>query len=151
MISSLKNLFVPALRERGFKGTFPHFRRRRSDRIDLLTVQFDRHGGGFIIEISNDPRVDGKFRISLTYDEATRSGKTTAQTDTYHGRFVDIMPNQRIVEIDEFETEEPALHGQMKITIELVKETAARLWWAPMKVCRLASRPKITRWAGRWH
>ena len=55
MISSLKKLFVPALRERGFKGTFPHFRRLRSERIDLLTVQFDRQGGGFIIEISSCP------------------------------------------------------------------------------------------------
>jgi hypothetical protein len=52
MISSLKRLFVPALRERGFKGSLPHFRRLGKDRIDLLTVQFDRHGGGFVIEIS---------------------------------------------------------------------------------------------------
>jgi hypothetical protein len=55
MILSLKKLFVPALRARGFKGSFPHFRRIRDDRIDLLTVQFDRHGGGFIIEVSKCP------------------------------------------------------------------------------------------------
>lgn len=55
MISSLKKLFVPALRERGFNGAFPHFRRISDDRIDLLTVQFDRYGGGFIIEISKCP------------------------------------------------------------------------------------------------
>jgi uncharacterized protein YndB with AHSA1/START domain len=30
----------------------------------------------------------GSFRISLTYDTATESGKTTAHSDTYHGRFV---------------------------------------------------------------
>jgi hypothetical protein len=52
MISSLKKVFVPALRERGFKGSFPHFRRIGKSQIDLLTVQFDRHGGGFVIEIS---------------------------------------------------------------------------------------------------
>ena len=52
MIASLKRLFVPALRERGFKGSLPHFRRLRNDQIDLLTVQFDRYGGGFVIEIS---------------------------------------------------------------------------------------------------
>jgi len=34
-----------------------------------------------------DPREGGSFRISLTYDEPTATGKTTAQTDTYHGRF----------------------------------------------------------------
>jgi len=52
MISSLKKLFVPALRERGFEGSFPHFRRIGKSQIDLVTVQFDRHGGGFVIEIS---------------------------------------------------------------------------------------------------
>jgi hypothetical protein len=44
MVSSLKSIFVPALRERGFKGSLPHFRRLMSDRIDLLTIQFDRRG-----------------------------------------------------------------------------------------------------------
>jgi len=53
MISSLQKLFVPALRERGFKGSLPHFRRPMKDRIDLLTIQFDKWGGGFVIEISN--------------------------------------------------------------------------------------------------
>ena len=28
----------------------------------------------------------GVFRISLTYDAPTDTGKTDAQTDTYHGR-----------------------------------------------------------------
>jgi uncharacterized protein YndB with AHSA1/START domain len=33
-----------------------------------------------------DAREGGEFRISLTYDAPTTAGKTTAQTDTYHGR-----------------------------------------------------------------
>lgn len=53
MISSRKRLFVPALRERGFKGSRPHFRRLGKGRVDLLTVQFNRHGGSFVIEISS--------------------------------------------------------------------------------------------------
>jgi len=53
MLLSLKELFVPALRERGFKGSLPHFRRPMKNRIDLLTIQFDKWGGGFVIEISN--------------------------------------------------------------------------------------------------
>jgi len=52
MNTSLKERLVPALRERGFKGSLPHFRRIQAGRIDLLTVQFDRHGGGFVVEIS---------------------------------------------------------------------------------------------------
>ncbi|MFP3550809.1 DUF4304 domain-containing protein [Paraburkholderia sp. SIMBA_049] len=30
----------------------PHFRRQRGDRVDLLTVQFDRHVGGFVPTVS---------------------------------------------------------------------------------------------------
>jgi hypothetical protein len=52
MIASLKEAFVPALRARGFKGSLPHFRRPKDARVDLLTIQFDQHGGGFIVEIS---------------------------------------------------------------------------------------------------
>jgi hypothetical protein len=52
MIAALNAVFVPTLRERGFKGSFPHFRRIKPDRIDLLTVQFDKWGGGFVVEIA---------------------------------------------------------------------------------------------------
>src|SRR5438552_18194815 len=40
-----------------------------------------------------DPREGGSFRISLTYDAPTAAGKTTAQTDTFHGRFVKLVPD----------------------------------------------------------
>jgi uncharacterized protein YndB with AHSA1/START domain len=61
----------------------------------------------------------GTFRISLTYDAQTGSGKTRARTDTYHGRFVQLVPNERVVEVDEFETADPAMRGEMTITIML--------------------------------
>ena len=73
-------------------------------------------------------RVGGEFRISLAYDAPTGVGKTTAHTDTYHGRFVEFVPNKRVVEIDEFETEDPTLGGEMKITIELV-DKRLKIWW----------------------
>jgi uncharacterized protein YndB with AHSA1/START domain len=61
----------------------------------------------------------GALRISLTYDAPTGTGKTSAHTDTYHGRFLQLIPNERIVEVDEFETADPALRGEMTITITL--------------------------------
>jgi uncharacterized protein YndB with AHSA1/START domain len=67
-----------------------------------------------------DPREGGSFRISLTYEAPTGTGKTTAQTDTYHGHFVELVPNERVVEVVEFETADPALRGEMTITMELV-------------------------------
>ena len=66
-----------------------------------------------------DAREGGAFRISLTYDEPTGTGKSTAHTDTYHGRFVKLVTNEQVVEVDEFETEDPAMRGEMTITITL--------------------------------
>jgi uncharacterized protein YndB with AHSA1/START domain len=66
-----------------------------------------------------DPREGGSFRISLTYDEPTGTGKTTAHTDTYHGRFVKLVTNEQVVELVEFETADPELRGEMAITISL--------------------------------
>jgi uncharacterized protein YndB with AHSA1/START domain len=68
---------------------------------------------------SFDAREGGFFRISLTYDAPTATGKTTANTDTYHGRFVKLVTNEQVVEVVEFETTDPALRGEMTITITL--------------------------------
>jgi uncharacterized protein YndB with AHSA1/START domain len=68
-----------------------------------------------------DAREGGSFRVSLTYDEPTGTGKTTAHTDTYHGRFVRLVPNEQVVEVVEFETTDPALLGEMTITTTLVE------------------------------
>lgn len=64
-------------------------------------------------------REGGTFRISLTYDAPEAAGKSSAHTDTYHGRFVELVPNERVVEAVEFETSDPALRGEMTITITL--------------------------------
>ncbi len=66
-----------------------------------------------------DAREGGSFRISLTYDTPSGTGKTTAQTDTFHGRFVKLVPNEQVVEVVEFETADPALRGEMTITYAL--------------------------------
>lgn len=66
-----------------------------------------------------DAREGGAFRISLTYVAPTRTGKTTAQTDTYHGRFLRLVPDQQVVEVVEFETADPGMRGEMTITMTL--------------------------------
>jgi uncharacterized protein YndB with AHSA1/START domain len=65
------------------------------------------------------PREGGSFRVSLTYDAPTGTGKTTAHTDTYHGRFVKLVPNEQVVEVMEFETGDPAMRGEMTVTFRL--------------------------------
>lgn len=67
-----------------------------------------------------EAREGGAIRISLTYEESTGAGKTTARTDTYRGRFVKLVPDAQVVEVDEFETADPALRGEMTITMTLV-------------------------------
>lgn len=66
-----------------------------------------------------DAREGGRFRISLTYEDVTAAGKTTAHTDTYHGRFLKLVPDEEVVEVMEFETDDPAMHGEMRVTFTL--------------------------------
>src|SRR4051794_13165181 len=61
----------------------------------------------------------GRYRVSLTYTAPDRAGKTSAHTDTYSGRFVRLVPDEQVVEVQEFETSDPALQGEMTSTITL--------------------------------
>ena len=70
-----------------------------------------------------DAREGGSFRISLSYDAPAGTGKSAPRTDTYHGHFVKLVPDQQVVEVFEFETADPELRGQMTMTTTLT-ETA---------------------------
>jgi hypothetical protein len=54
-IKILQSIVVPNLRKRGFKGSFPNFRRPAPHHLDLLTFQFDRYGGGFVVVLASGP------------------------------------------------------------------------------------------------
>lgn len=73
---------------------------------------------------------EGGVRISLTYDAPTGTGntpgKTTAHTDTFHGRFVTLVPDEQVVEVVELETADPALRGEMTISFTLVEADGGR-------------------------
>jgi hypothetical protein len=49
----LKDVVVPVLRGRGFKGTFPHFTRALPTRLDLLSFQFSQFGPNLYIEVAS--------------------------------------------------------------------------------------------------
>jgi uncharacterized protein YndB with AHSA1/START domain len=74
---------------------------------------------GYVHEF--DAREGGRFRISLTYDAPNGTGKSAAHTDTYHGHFVKLVPNEQVVEVFEFETADPELRGQMRLTTTLTE------------------------------
>jgi uncharacterized protein YndB with AHSA1/START domain len=65
-----------------------------------------------------DAREGGTFRMSLTYKDPQQSpgGKTTEGTDTFQGRFAELVPNEKIVEVIEFESQDPRFAGEMKMT-----------------------------------
>lgn len=88
--------------------------------LDARSIQAWRVPTGMTSQVhAFEPREGGAFRISLTYDAPTGTGKTSAHTDTYHGHFVELVPNEKVVEVLEFETADPALQGEMTITIKL--------------------------------
>ncbi|GAA2765381.1 SRPBCC family protein [Streptomyces paradoxus] len=66
-----------------------------------------------------DARVGGRFRVSLTYEAPDASGKSAAHTDTYHGHFAQLVPDEQVVEVLEFEAADPALRGAMTLTTTL--------------------------------
>lgn len=62
MISCIKEIIVPKLREWEFKGSYPHFRRANDEGFDLLSFQFNRYGGSFLIELSVAYPMRAKYR-----------------------------------------------------------------------------------------
>jgi hypothetical protein len=43
----LKRALVPHVESEGFVGKFPEFHRTENGELHLLSVQFDKYGGGF--------------------------------------------------------------------------------------------------------
>ncbi len=61
-----------------------------------------------------EPWVGGTYQLVLTYEEADLvSGKTTDRTDVSNGRFLDLVPGQKIVQIGTFESADPNFAGEM--------------------------------------
>jgi len=59
----------------------------------------------------------GSYRLVLTYKEPTDSrGKSSADSDVVEARFVDIVPNDRVVQAVDFVSDDPAFAGTMTMT-----------------------------------
>ncbi|MEV6112836.1 SRPBCC domain-containing protein [Streptomyces sp. NPDC052109] len=66
-----------------------------------------------------DAREGGTFRVSLTYDDASATGKSGGHTDTYQGHFARLVPDALVVEVFRFETDHDAVRGTMTMTTTL--------------------------------
>ncbi|PSJ60335.1 SRPBCC family protein [Pseudaminobacter soli (ex Li et al. 2025)] len=68
-----------------------------------------------------DAREGGTFRMSFSYADASHEvrGKTSDDADVFEGRFLELVPDQRVVELIEFESDDPAFAGAMTVTTSL--------------------------------
>lgn len=73
-----------------------------------MTGRFERY----------DARPGGSYRLVLTYDVAG-TGKTTSGSDVVEARFVELVPGVRVVQAVQFESEDPAYSGTMRMTWSL--------------------------------
>lgn len=75
-----------------------------------MTARFERF----------DPRPGGSYRLVLTYADASGApGKAAADTDIVEARFVDLVPDVRVVQEVDFVSDDPAFAGTMTMTWQL--------------------------------
>lgn len=123
MIAVLNSIVVPALRQRGFTGSFPHLRRLGANQIDLMTFQYDKWGGGFIVEISKC----SSEGVTMSWGEKIPPKKVTAH---------DLNPRDRLRLGCEGPSTEHWYRYDIGNTLESVAQEVlqqidkAEKWWA---------------------
>jgi uncharacterized protein YndB with AHSA1/START domain len=67
-----------------------------------------------------EPRVNGGYEMSLYYpdDAGAAKGKTSAREDRYTARFVELVPNKKIVEAISFVSTDPAFADEMMMEVD---------------------------------
>jgi hypothetical protein len=105
MLAALQGEVLPRLRSAGFRGSFPHFRRLLVSKIEVISFQFDKYGGGFVVEKGWAPSGDfqtpwgetvpvTKLRTSyLPFDQVSRLKPATVTSDDYWFRFDEHSPD----------------------------------------------------------
>lgn len=68
-----------------------------------------------------EPKAGGRYRMVLTHTGASSSfeGKSSPDRDIVEGRFVELVPGERIVQAVTFESPDPAYAGEMTMTWKL--------------------------------
>ncbi|MBG9783109.1 MULTISPECIES: SRPBCC domain-containing protein [Shouchella] len=64
-----------------------------------------------------DPREGGTYRLTLTYEmDHSNPGKTSENTDVSQVKFLELVPNKRIVQSVKFHSDDQEFLGEMKQT-----------------------------------
>jgi len=70
-----------------------------------------------------DPSAGGSYRLVLTYaNPMTSQGKSSADSDIVEVRYLDVVPNERVVPAVAFVADDPNLAGTMKMTWTVQEE-----------------------------
>jgi uncharacterized protein YndB with AHSA1/START domain len=78
-----------------------------------MTGQFERF----------EARPGGSYRLVLAYDDnSSGSGKASPDADIVEARFLEVLPNVRVVQAVDFVSDDPAFAGTMTMTWELSTE-----------------------------
>lgn len=69
------------------------------------------------------PKIGGGYRMAFIYPEGSaEDGKSGSGEDIVEGQFVDLIPDQRIVEAVAFQSDDPDFAGTMMITTTIERE-----------------------------
>ena len=86
---------------------------------DALTAWLPPHGMTAAFE-RFDPRPGGSYRLVLTYSDASGApGKAGPEADVVDARYLDIVPDRRVVQAVDFVSDDPAFAGTMTMTWEV--------------------------------
>ncbi len=71
-----------------------------------------------------DFREGGGYRLALIYQDEEIAGKSGEHRDISSGTFLKLVPNERMVQLVEFDADDPQFAGSMRMTWQLDQENA---------------------------
>ena len=90
MLNALKKTVIKELKDRGFTGTYPHFKNIMSDCIELIYFQTNKYGGSFTIVVSAvfpNNKVTNLSNLDATIDYSKVNVSCTNQRYRLEGMF----------------------------------------------------------------
>jgi uncharacterized protein YndB with AHSA1/START domain len=65
-----------------------------------------------------EPRPGGAYRMALNYSNSDQSnrGKTSEDKNIVEGRFLELVPDEQVVHVVTFVSDNPAFAGEMKMS-----------------------------------
>lgn len=124
MDRAIKDGIVPLLRQKGFKGSFPHFKRINNNYVDLLSFMFSLYGGQFVVEIA---KCSSKGITNTNGNLVSLANLTTLKipdrkrlSPTMHGDYWFVYEN----------SSNDNIYQKLADDIEILINECAEVWWS---------------------